>query len=123
MGKGQTEKSGVSVTGSMTPQPCGRTWLRGAGLMLVATVTLGACASTDTLALSEDPDYARGAGAGCATAREEDKSFSTKRFSDEDSFENSRAYRAGWRQGYLDCRSLTRDRNDGGRILGNEDRF
>ena len=84
---------------------------------------LAACASSDALQLSEHPDYARAVGAGCATAREEEKSFSTKRFGDDESFENSRAYRAGWRQGYLECKSYTRERNDGGRILGNEDRF
>jgi hypothetical protein len=83
-----------------------------------------ACATTETgMLLSEEPGYARGFGDGCATAQEENKSFSTKRIQDEDQFEEDRAYRAGWRQGWLECRAQEPDRNDGGRVLGNEPDF
>lgn len=92
-------------------------------MAIVITSLMAGCASDDTLALREEPDYARGVGDGCATAREEDKSFSTKRVADEEAFDDSRAYRAGWRQGYFQCQSPNRDRNNGGRILGNENRF
>ena len=82
---------------------------------------LAGCASSEDLRrLSEEPGFVQGFGDGCATAREEDKSFSTKRVRDEYEFENDEAYRAGWRQGYLDCRGQIRPRNDGGVVLGNE---
>lgn len=91
--------------------------------VLSASLLASACASGETTLLSEDPEYARAFGDGCATALEESKSFSTKRVADDEGFENSRAYRAGWRQGYLQCKSNDYDRNDGGRVLGNENDF
>lgn len=91
-------------------------WFTGAAVAL----SLSACASDS--GLSEEPGYVAGYGDGCSTAQEEDKSFSTKRVRDADMFESDEAYRAGWRQGYQQCRP-TYSRNDGGRILGNEDRF
>ncbi len=82
---------------------------------------LTACA-TDA-GLSEEPGFVAGFGDGCATAQEEDKSFSTKRHRDTEAFDADRAYRAGWRQGWQQCKNPTGSRNDGGRILGNEERF
>ncbi|HNS87549.1 MAG TPA: hypothetical protein PKH09_11670 [Parvularculaceae bacterium] len=73
--------------------------------------------------LSEDPAFVSGYGDGCATANEQEKSFSTKRVRDAYLFENDRAYRAGWRQGWQQCQSPYRQTDDGGRILGNEDDF
>ena len=87
-------------------------------------VLAAGCATSETsLLLSEDPAYARGFGDGCATAQEENKSFSTKRVKDDDSFEEDRAYRAGWRQGWLECEAREPNRNDGGPVLGNERDF
>jgi hypothetical protein len=73
--------------------------------------------------LSDDPNYVAGYGDGCATAHEEDKSFSTKRVRDAYLFENDEAYRAGWRQGWQQCQSPYRKADDGGRILGDESDF
>ncbi|MEM6414922.1 MAG: hypothetical protein AAF720_09750 [Pseudomonadota bacterium] len=86
-------------------------------------LALSACATSDTLALQEDPAFARGYGDGCTTGQEEELSFSTRRPKDEYEFENSRAYRAGWRQGYLQCQNPVREPDNGGRILGNEREF
>lgn len=95
--------------------------LKGPGA-LAALLMLAACASGDSALLSEEPGFAAGFGDGCSTAREENKSFSTKRVRDEYQFESDRAYRAGWRQGYLECDQNRNVRRDGGRILGDEDR-
>ena len=73
--------------------------------------------------LSEEPGFVAGYGDGCATASEEEKSFSTKRTRDAYAFENDRAYRAGWRQGYLTCKNPVAPPDNGGRILGNEPGF
>ena len=86
---------------------------------------LGACAtSPDAALLAEEPSYQAGYGDGCATGVEEDKSFSRKRLRDEYLFENDRAYRAGWRQGFLSCGERNRgDDIDGGLILGQENEY
>lgn len=83
-------------------------------------VLLAACASDDVETLSQEPGFQAGYGDGCATATEEDKSFSTKRQRDEYLFENDRAYRAGWRQGYLQCSHRDAETHDGGLILGDD---
>ncbi len=86
---------------------------------LAAGLLAGACASGGNLAeLREMPGFTAGYGDGCATATEEDKSFSTRRERDAYAFENDEAYRAGWRQGYLECSNTTPEAKDGGRILG-----
>ncbi len=82
---------------------------------------LAACATSS--GLSDEPGYTAGFGDGCATAHELDKSFSTKRVKDDDLFENDRAYRSGWRQGYQECQTPYRRVDDGGRILGDEPEF
>lgn len=82
---------------------------------------LVACASDP--GLTEDPGFVAGYGDGCATAQEEDKSFSTKRHRDADAFDNDKAYRAGWRQGWQQCKDPTGRPSDGGLVLGDEDRF
>lgn len=87
----------------------------------VLFTALAACA-TDA-GLTEEPGFIAGYGDGCATAQEESKSFSTKRHRDADAFDNDRAYRAGWRQGWQQCKDPTGRASDGGLILGNEDRF
>ncbi|MFZ5616702.1 MAG: hypothetical protein ACOZAA_05195 [Pseudomonadota bacterium] len=87
----------------------------------VSALALFACASSS--GLSEEPNYVAGYGDGCATAHEQDKSFSTKRVKDDYLFENDRAYRAGWRQGWQQCQSPYRKADDGGRILGDEPGF
>lgn len=86
-------------------------------------VAAGGCASDETLSLTEQPGYQAGYGDGCVTATEQDKSFSTKRVRDEYLFANDRAYRAGWRQGYLQCGGRASPPNDGGRILGQENEY
>lgn len=96
----------------------------GIGLAILGSFGLIACTTVEeSQLLSEDPAYATGFGDGCVTATEEAKSFSTKRVRDEYQFEQSRAYRAGWRQGYLDCGSRELNRNDGGRVLGDDPGF
>lgn len=93
----------------------------GAGRALVLSSALLAfgCASTaDMQQLREAPGYQAGYVDGCETANETDKSFSTKRTRDAYAFDNDKAYRAGWRQGYMECTSTVPEANDGGRILG-----
>lgn len=86
---------------------------------LAAGLFAAACASSGDLAeLREMPGFTAGYGDGCTTATEEDKSFSTRRERDAYAFENDKAYRAGWRQGYLECSNTTPEAKDGGRILG-----
>ena len=84
---------------------------------------LVACASNETLALAEEPTFQQGYGDGCVTSTEEDKSFSTKRERDEYMFANDRAYRAGWRQGYVQCGGRDSDPSDGGLILGQQNEY
>ncbi|MEK7265659.1 MAG: hypothetical protein AAB227_06125 [Pseudomonadota bacterium] len=90
-------------------------------ILAVGALFLASCASDS--GLSEEPGYVSGYGDGCATAHEQDKSFSTKRVRDADQFENDRAYRSGWRQGWQQCQSPYRRADDGGRVLGDETDF
>ena len=76
---------------------------------------------TPPLALREYPSFQAGYGDGCVTSTEEDKSFSTKKSRDAYAFDNDDAYRAGWRQGYMECASQLPEVHDGGRILGERD--
>lgn len=91
-------------------------------LFLAASAALCACASSDP-ALREQPGFTAGFADGCQTAREEEKSFSTKRVRDSEAFDKDDAYRAGWRQGNQECDSPYPDVSDGGRVLGNEQGF
>ncbi len=86
-------------------------------------LALSACASSAQL-LAEEPSYQAGYGDGCATAIEEDKSFSRKKTRDAYLFENDKAYRAGWRQGYLACGERNAENEtDGGLILGQDNEY
>jgi hypothetical protein len=91
----------------------------------VAVISTSAgCATGENLAaLREMPSFHVGYNDGCLTANEEDKSFSTKTARDKEAFETDEAYRAGWRQGYLECNTGTPDAIDGGRILGERNEY
>lgn len=89
----------------------------------VAVAATGCASYADMEALRETPGFAAGYGDGCTTATEEDKSFSTKRARDAYAFENDEGYRAGWRQGYLECSTQTPEAKDGGRILGERNEY
>ncbi|MFQ5564648.1 MAG: hypothetical protein ACE5FO_13890 [Parvularculaceae bacterium] len=89
-----------------------------------AIVSAAGCATdADVRSLREEPSFQVGYGDGCSTALEEGKSFSTKRLRDEYLFDNDRAYRSGWRQGYLECGDKIPEQTTGGRILGEGDDF
>jgi len=93
-------------------------------LIAVSAGALAGCATDPNLkALQDAPSFQAGYGDGCLTSTEEDKSFSTRNERDEYLFENDQAYRAGWRQGYLECTSRVPNRNDGGRVLGERDQY
>lgn len=94
------------------------TALVGAGL-----VAAGCASNGDLAELRESPGFTAGYADGCTTATEEDKSFSTKRVRDAYAFDNDKAYRVGWRQGYLECGNTTPDAKDGGRILGERNEY
>lgn len=89
-------------------------------LAFAGLLVLGACASDEVRQLQNEPSYEAGYGDGCTTGTEETKSFSTRRVRDEYLFKNDRAYRAGWRQGYFECKSRVPPKNNGGRILGDD---
>ena len=98
--------------------------LASAALIAAALTAAAGCASNaDLAALREQPGFAAGYGDGCSTATEEDKSFSTRQSRDAYAFENDDAYRAGWRQGYLECSHTTPEAKDGGRILGERNEY
>lgn len=88
-----------------------------------AAVLAGLAACAADPGLSEEPSFIVGYGDGCATAQEQDKSFSTKRYRDAEAFESDRAYRSGWRQGWQQCKDPSGRASDGGLILGDEDGF
>ena len=93
-------------------------------LLAIAAVTLTGCAtSADIEALREYPGFQAGYSDGCLTSTEEDKSFSTDKARDTYAFEEDEAYRAGWRQGYLECTSRVPNQNNGGRVLGERDQY
>jgi hypothetical protein len=93
-------------------------------LFAVASVAaaLAACVSADPT-LKEQPGFVAGFADGCETAREQSKSFSTKRVRDAEAFDTDDAYRAGWRQGNQECDDPLPPPSDGGRVLGNEEGF
>ncbi len=93
-------------------------------MIAVAGCTLTGCAtSADIEALREYPGFQAGYADGCLTSTEEDKSFSTASSRDSYAFDNDKAYRAGWRQGYLECTSRVPSQNNGGRVLGERDQY
>ncbi len=93
-------------------------------IIAASALALSGCAtSLDAQELREAPGFQAGYGDGCATATEEDKSFSTRLQRDAYAFDNDKAYRAGWRQGYLECSTQTPDARDGGRILGERNEY
>lgn len=98
-------------------------YFRTLAALSILSLAAGACASDGALKLSDQPGFAAGYGDGCATASEEDKSFSTKRVRDDYMFDNDRAYAAGWRQGYLQCGGRDTPKNDGGLELGQENEY
>jgi hypothetical protein len=89
----------------------------------IAAAIAGCALSPEDQALRELPSFHVGYGDGCTTSNEEDKSFSTKFERDAYAFDNDQAYRAGWRQGYLECSNRTQDVSDGGLILGDRNEF
>lgn len=91
----------------------------------VVLMLASGCTSTEELtALQNEPAYIAGFSDGCATARESEKSFSTKRVRDEAAFADDRAYQAGWRSGLLECNyRFEDDTSNGGRILGENQNF
>ena len=89
----------------------------------LALALAGCASSVDLASLREQPGFHAGYGDGCTTATEEDKSFSTRSTRDTYSFDNDEAYRAGWRQGYLECGNTTPEARDGGRILGERNEY
>ena len=102
----------------LSPRSASLAALLGAGFIAAG------CASNGDLAeLRESPGFTAGYADGCTTATEEDKSFSTKTARDSYSFDNDKAYRAGWRQGYLECGATTPEVSDGGRILGERNEY
>lgn len=90
---------------------------------LVAVAASGCATSENIGELREMPSFHVGYSDGCLTSNEEDKSFSTKSARDAAAFKNDDAYRAGWRQGYLECNHRTPDAIDGGRILGERNEY
>ncbi len=82
---------------------------------------LTACAGYDPEALQESGWYLQGYNDGCATASEADKSFSNKQIKDQALFDSDKGYRAGWRQGLLQCRK--QDPQTDGQTLGRGDEF
>ncbi len=96
---------------------------RGVSVLLAAAAAVG-CASDNIQVLREQPSFHVGFADGCVTSQEEDKSFSTKSTRDKHAFDNDEAYRAGWRQGWLECgNARTPDAIDGGRILGERNEY
>jgi hypothetical protein len=77
---------------------------RSAGLVLLATLTLTACAS-------EPPDqkmvssatYQTGYGDGCATSTARSKKFDRSIKRDETAYKEDEGYRRGWNAGYRNC--------------------
>lgn len=97
--------------------------IRAVGVILAIGAAAG-CSTGNLAELREQPSFHAGFGDGCITANEEDKSFSTKSTRDKYAFENDEAYRAGWRQGWLECgEARTPDAIDGGRILGERNEY
>jgi hypothetical protein len=88
-----------------------------------AAALAGCTLSPEDLALREQPSFHVGYGDGCTTSNEEDKRFSTKTERDAYAFDNDRAYRAGWRQGYMECANPTPDAVDGGRVSGERNKY
>jgi hypothetical protein len=87
-----------------------------------AATSLAACATVDPT-LKEQPGFVAGFADGCETAREQSKSFSTRRVRDAEAFDEDAAYRTGWRQGNQECDDPLPPPSDGGRVLGNEAGF
>ncbi len=85
---------------------------------------LGGCITIDGSEYANEPGYIAGYGDGCASAKEAEKSFSTKRVRDETAFAEDKAYQVGWRAGLLQCDYRFDDEtSNGGRILGEDQNF
>jgi len=99
------------------------TRIAAAAVLSITLAAAGCASSLESQRLREAPGFQAGYGDGCLTASEADKSFSTKKSRDAYAFDNDKAYRAGWRQGYLECASKIPEAKDGGRILGERNEY
>ncbi len=90
-------------------------------LGIASALWLAACAGYDPDALQESGWYLQGYNDGCSTASEADKSFSNKQVKDQALFDSDKGYRAGWRQGLLQCRK--QDPQMDGQTLGRGGEF
>ncbi len=99
-------------------------WLIAGAALAVSCAAAGCTTVDDGQLLSDEPSFQAGYGDGCATGIEEDKSFSREKTRDTYLFDNDKAYRAGWRQGYLACSERNRENeSDGGLILGQDNEY
>jgi len=96
----------------------------GAAVLGAAALAAAGCATEDIDALQETAEYPLGYADGCATAEDRARAFSNEVVRDEALFRKSRAYAAGWRQGFNACGGLgagARGDAAGGRVTGDVD--
>ncbi len=92
--------------------------------VFAAIFPMSACVSNAGSEYVNEPGYIAGFSDGCATAREAEKSFSTKRVRNDNAFSEDKAYQVGWRAGLLQCDFRNDDKTSiGGRILGEDQNF
>ncbi len=95
-----------------------------ASACMAALICLGACSTSKLAALQNEPGYLAGFSDGCQTAREAEKSFSTKRVRDDYAFSEDESYQLGWRAGLQQCNYPNDDITArGGRIFGEDANF
>ena len=94
-------------------------WRMGTMLALGGLLALGGCAGRDS-SLSEDPNYSIGYSDGCTSGNAQVTGFKSTIRRDEGLWDSSKAYQAGWRDGYGACGgNENRDPN----VFGGEDRW
>lgn len=71
--------------------------------------------------LTANPDYSTGYNDGCATANSAVAGFDETITRNENMFDNSQAYRAGWKSGHSSCGSSSTQRDPD--VFGGEDRW
>lgn len=87
-----------------------------AGVMAMA----GCISAKDTGDLGSDPNYSAGYNDGCATANARVQGFDETITRNQNLFDTSDAYRAGWRSGHATCGNQGRKDKD---VFGGEDRW
>ena len=87
---------------------------------ILGLLLLGACSTEIDPALQKEPTFVQGYSDGCATANTGVSDFKNALKRNDDLYDQDKAYKAGWNDGYSSCGgNMSTDKD----VFGSEDRW